>query len=300
MFQVVKGAVSVFCAGILAVAALACGALAGPIKVDFVFVVDESDNFDNVGASLVRTFSVFSSILADEGIDAQYALIGFGDGDVDPRLLTDLTTASGFELAAGGLTSDSGSIEPGYAAIASAVNALSEQTFTVSLRPEAFTNIVLFTNEPSNGDDAYSQFGSNPSLNATILASLLSDVGGVSVDAFLSDFGSVGFPTSQSYAPLLGLELNGDVAMLPQDVFAGGPESADAQMALLLENYACDTAQEYFDLVAPDLPDQTFGPACTPDAVSVDEPGALGLVGFALMVMSAAYGRRRRFSVQVR
>jgi hypothetical protein len=128
---------------------------------DIVMLVDESGSMANVQANLRNNIGLFASILSAGGIDAQYGLVGYGNGAVRPRLVTDLTTPAAFATAAAGLVA-SGGTEPGYSATAFALNAIDGQTDLFSFRTGALKNIILFTDEPSNGDNcAGCQTGGN-------------------------------------------------------------------------------------------------------------------------------------------
>ncbi|WP_148861857.1 VWA domain-containing protein [Marinobacter fonticola] len=126
------------------------------ILTDIVMVVDESGSMGNVQANLRSNIGKFASILSAGGVNARYGLVGYGRSDVVPRMLTDLTDPSDFATAAESLET-SGGIEPAYAASAFALNALDEQDTLFSFRSNAVKNIIVFTDEPSNGD-TYSYF----------------------------------------------------------------------------------------------------------------------------------------------
>ncbi|MBK9360154.1 MAG: VWA domain-containing protein [Rubrivivax sp.] len=125
------------------------------ISTDIIMIVDESGSMGTVQANLRNNIGLFASILAAGGIDARFGLVGYGSGAQanapGPRRVTDLTTAAGFAAAAQGLVA-SGGTEPGYASIAFAMNELDNQNPLFSFRPNAVMNIILFTDEPSNGD----------------------------------------------------------------------------------------------------------------------------------------------------
>lgn len=141
--------VSIMCAS--ALLGFAITAHANPIKTDIVMVVDESGSMGDVQTNLRNNIGTFASILAAGGVDAQFGLVGYGSSTVVPRMLTNLTTSTNFATAAQGLLTNGGT-EPGYTAIAYALNALDNQSQLFSFRPDALTNVILFTDEPSNGD----------------------------------------------------------------------------------------------------------------------------------------------------
>ena len=127
------------------------GSHAAIVKTDIIMIVDESGSMGGVQANLRNNIGLFASILSGGGVDAQYGLVGYGNGSVVPRMLTDLTTAGGFATAASGLVA-SGGTEPAFTASAFALNALDNQTSLFSFRSDALKNIIIFTDEPSNGD----------------------------------------------------------------------------------------------------------------------------------------------------
>ncbi|MCW8085088.1 vWA domain-containing protein [Sabulicella glaciei] len=137
------------------IAAIACllasVSNAAPIRTDIVFVVDESGSMGNVQANLRNNIGAFASILSAGGVDATYALVGYGDANVVPRLITNFTNPTNFATAAQGLRVNGGT-EPGYSAIAFALNGLDNQASTLNFRTNSLTNIILVTDEPSNGD----------------------------------------------------------------------------------------------------------------------------------------------------
>ena len=125
---------------------------AAPILSDVIFIVDESGSMGNVQANLRNNIGLFASILTGTGqVDAQYGLVGYGNSSVVPRMVTDLTNPTTFATAALGLLTNGGT-EPGYTATAFALNALDGQTSLFSFRSNAVKNIIILTDEPSNGD----------------------------------------------------------------------------------------------------------------------------------------------------
>src|SRR5690606_27283117 len=104
-----------------------------------------------VQTNLRNTIGQFASILAAGGLDARFALVGYGNSQIVPRLIADLTTAANFALEAANLVA-SGSTEPGYLATLFAINALDNQNPLFSFRNNSIKNIIIFTDEPTNGD----------------------------------------------------------------------------------------------------------------------------------------------------
>lgn len=123
------------------------------ILTDVIMIVDESGSMGNVQTNLRNNIGLFANTLAAGGVDAQFGLVGYGNGSVIPRMLTDLTSAANFATAAQGLVA-SGGTEPAYTASAFALNALDGQSSLFSFRSNAVKNIIIFTDEPSNGDTA--------------------------------------------------------------------------------------------------------------------------------------------------
>lgn len=162
-------------AGIAACAAmfgLVGTAQAAPIKTDIIMIVDESGSMGNVQTNLRNNIGLFASILDSFGIDARYGLVGYGSSTVAPRMLTDLTDATSFATAAQGLLINGGT-EPGYTASAFALNGLDGQTPTFSFRNDAVKNLIIYTDEPSNGDTTARGAIGGAAVNATNLDALI-------------------------------------------------------------------------------------------------------------------------------
>jgi hypothetical protein len=123
------------------------------ILTDVIMIVDESGSMGNVQTNLRNNIGLFANTLAAGGVNAQFGLVGYGNNSVIPRMLTDLTSATNFATAAQGLVA-SGGTEPAYTASAFALNALDGQSSLFSFRSNAVKNIIIFTDEPSNGDTA--------------------------------------------------------------------------------------------------------------------------------------------------
>lgn len=235
------------------------------ILTDFVFIVDESGSMSSVQTNLRGQIGNFATVLSEGGVDARYGLVGYGDSNVVPRLVSDLTNPTDFATAALGLR-DNGGTEPGYQATAFALNQIDSQTSTLSFRTNSIVNLILFTDEPSNGEGAGGQTigGSTPSL--TIVDNLI-----------LSDnfFNAVlsGSTTTASYKPLADNH-GGSVFDLDSFATLSGPD---------LEQFVEDFAkvklaeiQDFCDLNPND-------PACRG---SVPVPGTLLLIGLGLAGLS--------------
>lgn len=122
------------------------------ILTDVIMIVDESGSMGDVQTNLRNNIGLFASILEGGGVSANFGLVGYGrSGSPAPRMVTDLTSAANFATAAQGLVA-SGSIEPALTASAFALNALDGQSSLFSFRSNAVKNLIIFTDEPSNGD----------------------------------------------------------------------------------------------------------------------------------------------------
>jgi hypothetical protein len=132
----------------IAVCLLAQGAMA--ISADIVFVVDESGSMGTVQANIRNNIGTFASILSAGGVDATYALVGYGDSAVRPRLITDFTNPGAFATAAQGLGT-SGFTEPAYEAIMASLEG-GPSALNLTYRAGAVKNVIIVTDEQSNGD----------------------------------------------------------------------------------------------------------------------------------------------------
>lgn len=151
------------------------------IMTDIIMLVDESGSMGTVQANLRTNIGLFASILSAGGVDARYGLVGYGSSGVNPRTLTDLTDATTFATAAQGLLINGGT-EPGYAATAYALNNTLHNTITnvdvtgaFSFRQNALKNIIIFTDEPSNGDSRYEV--NSVTVSQAMIDQMLTDAG---------------------------------------------------------------------------------------------------------------------------
>ncbi|PKO38951.1 MAG: hypothetical protein CVU33_06705 [Betaproteobacteria bacterium HGW-Betaproteobacteria-6] len=119
------------------------------IQSDIVFMVDESGSMSNVQTNLRNNIGTFASILLAGGLDVRFALVGYGNSAVVPHVLTDFTNATNFATAALGLVA-SGGTEPGYTTTAFSLNAFGGTN--LNYRTNAVKNLMIFTDEASNGD----------------------------------------------------------------------------------------------------------------------------------------------------
>ncbi|WP_207540455.1 vWA domain-containing protein [Sabulicella rubraurantiaca] len=263
-------------------AALACliasVSNAAPIRTDIVFVVDESGSMGGVQANLRNNIAAFANILSAGGVDARYALVGYGDSNVVPRLISNVTDASSFATAAQGLRTNGGT-EPGYSAIAFALNGLDNQSSTLNFRANSLTNIILITDEPSIGDACTV---SRPlCVNAAAVTAAVADSLLKSRQALLNSVLS-NSDTIAAYGNLTTSN-GGQVFDLSQ---FGSPNQQVVQQ--FVTTFANAKLQEIVDTCQtnPNLP------GCNPNGTPVPAPGGLLLLIGGL----AGLGAARRFA----
>lgn len=255
----------------------------GPAKAaiitDIIMIVDESGSMSTEQVNLRNNIGLFASILSAGGVDAQYGLVGYGNTSVVPRMLTDLTTSGGFATAAGNLVA-SGGTEPGYSATAFALNSLDSQSSLFSFRANALKNIIIFTDEPSNGDScaSYGLCVSGASVTLATADSLLTDNNAL-FNAVLS-----GTNTINSYQTLVDNH-SGNVYNL-----AGLSTTDTTAVQAFVESFAQSKLQEIVDYCTLHPED----PAC--QGGRVPEPSSLGMLGFGLAALAGFVALRRRMS----
>lgn len=253
----------------LAVMALgAASASHAAILTDIVMIVDESGSMGTVQANLRNNIGLFANILSAGGIDARFALIGYGNSSIVPRTLTTFTTAGGFATAALGLQINGGT-EPGYTSIAYALNAFG--TSGLTYRPNAVTNVILFTDEPSNGDTV-ARFGIQ--WTKDMVDELLTDSNAL-FNAVLS-----GTSTINSYGSL-ATDHGGQVFAL---------SGLNTSNQTVVENFVTAFAEAKLQETLTFCQLNPTAPQCQGN--TVPEPGSMALIGLGLLGMA---GLRRKF-----
>ena len=261
----------------LAASALGFASSAHAINTDIIMIVDESGSMSNVQTNLRNNIGLFASILSGGGVDARYGLVGYGNSSVVPRMLTNLTDAASFATAAAGLTI-SGGTEPGYTASAFALNALDGQSNVFSYRSNAVKNLIIFTDEPSNGDLTSRGAVGGSAVTETIVDGLLTSNSAL-YNAVIS-----GSTTNTSYASL-ATGHSGQVFNL--SLF----NSTNAQV---IQDFVTAFANAKLQETLTFCQLNPTAPECQPSVVP--EPGILALLGVGMF--GIGWTRRRNSSTK--
>ena len=246
----------------LFMATLSHQANAGIIKTDIVMIVDESGSMRDVQTNIRNNIGLFASILSAGGIDARYALVGYGSSSDNIRQLVDFTSAAGFATAAADLVA-SGSYEPAFDASAYALNSLDTfggvQDSTFTFRADAVKNLIIFTDEPDRG--GFVDFAEADALLTTNSALYNAVLDGTSTE---TSIGPLATGHGGAVFDLNGLNTN-DQTVVTAFVTA----------------FANAKLQETIDFCTANPTD----PACI--SVSVPEPTSMLLLGLGLLGMTA-------------
>ena len=234
------------------------------ILTDVIFIVDESGSMGNVQTNLRNNIGLFASILTGTGqVDAQYGLVGYGNSQVVPRMLSNLTTAANVATAAQGLQLN-GFTEPAYTASAFALNALDNQANLFNFRPNAIKNLIIFTDEPSNGDTVARGAVGGLAVSFSIIDGLLTSNNAL-YNAVLS-----GTSTINSIGPL-ATGHGGQVFAL---------SGLNTTNQTVVENFVTTFAQAKLQETLDFCDLNPNDPACQN---TVPEPGILALLGLGLL-----------------
>lgn len=248
---------AILCVLVVVLAGMSVPAQAGIVKTDIVMIVDESGSMSNIHSNLGNSIGLFASILQAGGLDAQFALIGYGFAGDSIRLLTDFVDATTFA----GFTNDLysiGSNEPAYDATAYALDALASESAGLTYRNDAVKNLILFADEASNSDTEYDA---------------------ASLDALL-----------QQSSALFNVVLGGDFTDLLTLAANNGGHGFDLEelntsdtnaLTAFVTNFAEVKLQETLDYCVTNPND----PACSGSPDPVPAPFGLGFMVLALAVM---------------
>lgn len=248
------------------------------ILTDVVFVVDESGSMGGVQTNLRNNIGLFASILSAGGVDARYGLVGYGNGSVVPRQLTNFTTAANFAIAAQNLVA-SGGTEPGFSASAFALNAIDGQIDTFSYRSNAVKNIIIFTDENNDVYDAAGARVGGVAPTYSVIDGLLT-ANNALYNAVVSDGGACLDANANCFVPLA-------LAHSGQQFNLDSLNTSDQSVVqAFVTAFANAKLKETIDFCAanPTAPECQGG--------SVPEPGTLALMGLAIAGLMTVKRRR--------
>jgi hypothetical protein len=263
-----------FSALILCFALFTTHTQAAPILTDIVFIVDESGSMGGVQANLRNNIGLFASILEGTGqVSARYGLVGYGDSQVRPRMITNFTDPTTFATAAQGLRTNGGT-EPGRTATAFALNALDGQSSVFSYRSNAVKNLIIVTDEPSNGDVSFYGTVGGSAVSESILDGLLT-----SNNALYN-----GILTSYSDSSYRSLIENHDGSVFNLSEFGSNDPQEVQDFVTAFANTKLQETLDFCQLNPND-------PACNPTSVS--EPSSFALLALSLAGLAGIRLRKK-------
>lgn len=162
-------------AGVMAVSALAAVTTAkAAILADMVWVIDISGSMGDDIAQVKQRILEFNTVMTNNSVDAQYALVVFGGNPVLRQNLTDFATftaaGSPFSLT----TANGGGTEDGSLALQLGLS-------SVSFRQDSVRNFVLVTDE--DDDNATNRPALAAALAATVENELINIIGNPNDDS---------------------------------------------------------------------------------------------------------------------
>lgn len=268
-----KSFTKLIAAGVAAVSTVV-SAHAAVIQTDIVFIVDETGSMSNVQANVRNNIGLFSSILAAGGVQARFALVGFGytggTAADEMRILSDFTDATGFATAAQNLQSYGGP-EPGLAATAYTLGQVDGQTDFLSYNG-SLKNLIIISDTSSNGDYEYPVGGATPT--ETMIDQLLTDANAL-YNGILSGGAVYSYDTPIANHGGTIFDLN----------------TFNTTDQTIIEQFVTDFANVKLQEVIDFCTANPTAPECRP--VETSEPGMIGLFGLGLMGLGVAAIRRR-------